>query len=147
MSNSPFWPIDRTLSGATTLGHSGSGSNGNEGVLHIPQSITKAASSDSLVSYPGHSLGESYPSAEMQSVYFTAPINWAKNIWVTVISWDVVVVKDLILTGMTWRFSVVEHMILGEHSNHNRISFRFDLVSLLNGISTFMGYLMPKPTF
>ena len=30
-----------------------------------------------LMSYPGHLLGESYFSAEVQSVYFTAPANWA----------------------------------------------------------------------
>ena len=29
--------MDRALSGATTPGPSGPGSNGNEGVLHIPQ--------------------------------------------------------------------------------------------------------------
>ena len=29
-----------------------------------------------LLSYPGNSLGESYPSAEMQSVYFAAPAEW-----------------------------------------------------------------------
>ena len=52
------WPIDRTLSGATTPGQSGLGSEGNEGVLHIPQ-ISKAGASpsDGLMSYPGHSLG------------------------------------------------------------------------------------------
>ena len=38
MSNSSIWPIDRTLSGATTLGPSGPGRDGNEGVLHILQS-------------------------------------------------------------------------------------------------------------
>ena len=61
--------IDRTLSGATTPGQSGPGSDGNDGVLRIPQSssITRASSSDYLVSYLGHSLGESYPSAEMGS--------------------------------------------------------------------------------
>ena len=49
------------------------GANGNEAVLHIPQgsSITEASPSDCLVSYPGLSLGEYYPSAEMQSVYST----------------------------------------------------------------------------
>ena len=54
-----IWPIDRTLSGATTPGHSGPGSDGNEGVLCIPQSssITETSLSDCLVSYPGHSLG------------------------------------------------------------------------------------------
>ena len=48
------WSIDRTLSGATTLTQSGPGSNGNEGVLHIPQRswITGASPSNCLVSYP-----------------------------------------------------------------------------------------------
>ena len=36
MSNSSFLPIDRTLLGATTPGQSGSGNDGNEGVLYIP---------------------------------------------------------------------------------------------------------------
>ena len=68
MSNNSIWPIDRTLSGATTPGQRGPGSNGNEGLLHIPQSSKIGVSpSDCLVSYSGHSL------AEMQSVYSTAP--------------------------------------------------------------------------
>ena len=62
------------MSGATTLSQYGSGGDGNEGVLCIPQSsdITKASLSDCLGSKAGHSLGESYPSAEMQSVYSEA---------------------------------------------------------------------------
>ena len=70
-----IWPIDRTLSGATTPNQSGPGSDVNEGVLRIAQSssITGTSPSDCLVSYPGHSLGDSYPSAEVQSVYSTAP--------------------------------------------------------------------------
>ena len=53
-------------------------SNGNEGVLHILQISKPGASlSDCLVSYPGHSLEESYSSAETQSVDSTAPANWA----------------------------------------------------------------------
>ena len=53
---SSIWPIDRTLSGATTLGQSGTGSDGNEGALLIPQrsSITEATPSECLVSYPAH---------------------------------------------------------------------------------------------
>ena len=45
--------------GATTPGQSGPGSDGNEGVLRIPQisSIAGTSTSDCLVSYPGHSLG------------------------------------------------------------------------------------------
>ena len=46
-----------TKSGATTPGQSGHGSDGNKGVLHIPQSssIIGASLSDCLVSYQGHS--------------------------------------------------------------------------------------------
>ena len=42
--------------------------------------ITETSPSDCLVSYTGHSLGgeQSYPSAEVQSVYSTAPANWAR---------------------------------------------------------------------
>ena len=75
MQFSSIWPIDRTLSGATTPGQSRPGSNDNEGVFHIPQSssITGASPSDCLVSCPGHLLGESYLTAEMQSMYSSAP--------------------------------------------------------------------------
>ena len=67
------------LSGATTPGQGGPGSNGNKGVLHIPQSssITGTSASDCLVSYPGWG---SYSSAEKQSVYSTALANWARNL-------------------------------------------------------------------
>ena len=80
-----FWPIDRTLLSAATPGHSGLGSNGNEGVLHILQSynITGTSPSDyCLRSYPGCLLGgESYHSAETQSVFSTAPANRAVNLF------------------------------------------------------------------
>ena len=76
---SSIWPIDRILSGATTPNQSGPGSDDNNGVLCIPQSssITGTSPSDCLVSYPGHSLGESYLSAERQSVYSPTPADWA----------------------------------------------------------------------
>ena len=78
MSNTSIRSIDRTLSGVTTPGKSGPGSDVNEEVLHIPQCpcITGASTSDCLRSYPGHLLGKSYPSAEKQSVYSTAPVDW-----------------------------------------------------------------------
>ena len=81
MPNSSIWPIDRTLSGSTALGNSGPGSDGNKGVLHIPQSsnITGASSSDVLESSPGQLLGEFYPSAEMQSVYSIALNDWGRQ--------------------------------------------------------------------
>ena len=77
---SSIWPMDRTLLDVTTPGQSGSGNDGNEGVLCIPQSssITEASLSDCLVSYPRHSLWVgSCPSSEKQSAYFTAPADWA----------------------------------------------------------------------
>ena len=50
MSNSSIWPINRTLSGATTPGQSGPGKNENKGVLGIPLSFRAGASpSDGLV--------------------------------------------------------------------------------------------------
>ena len=39
MQFSSIQPIDRALSGATILGQSGPGSNGNEGVLRIPKAL------------------------------------------------------------------------------------------------------------
>ena len=60
-----IWPIDRTLPSATSMSQSGPGSNGIEGTLCIPQ----ASPSDCLVSYPGHSFGE--------SMYSAVPADWA----------------------------------------------------------------------
>ena len=81
MSNSSICPVDRNLSGATTPGQSEYGSDCNKRVLCISQSssITGTSQLDSLVSYPGYSLGggRSYSSAEMQSVYSKAPADWA----------------------------------------------------------------------
>ena len=75
-----FNPQIGPLSGATTPGQSGPGSDGNKGVIRIPQSSSTAGTSpsDCLVSYPEYSLGGgSYSSAEVQSVYSTAPVDWA----------------------------------------------------------------------
>ena len=100
MSNNSIWPRNKTLSDTTIPDRS----DGNEGVLRIPQSssITGVSPSDCLMSYTGpsllkescpsvamqsvyssvptdsarHSLGESYPSVEMESVYSTSPADW-----------------------------------------------------------------------
>ena len=81
MPNSSIW-LTGLLSGTTTQGQSGPGSDGNEGTIRIPQSlsITEASPSNSLVSYLGHSLvvgRGSYFSAEMQSEYSTAQADWS----------------------------------------------------------------------
>ena len=54
-----IWPIEKTLSSATTPDQSGPWSNGNKGVLRIPQAsnITGTLPLDCLVSYPWNSLG------------------------------------------------------------------------------------------
>ena len=84
MQFSSIWPIDRTQSGATTLGQSGLGSNGKKRVLLISQSssITGTSPSDCFESYPGHSWGRgSYSSTEIPSVYSTAPADWTLLFW------------------------------------------------------------------
>ena len=72
MSNSSIWPIDGPYQVLPL--------HGNEGVHHIPQSysITETVQSDCFVSYAEHSLGKSYPSAEMKSVYFAGPADESK---------------------------------------------------------------------
>ena len=60
------------LSGVTTPSQSKPGSNGNEGALRIPQSSSITGASP-LASYLGHSLGESYSSAEMQCILQSQP--------------------------------------------------------------------------
>ena len=52
MQFSYIWPIDMTLSDATTPDQSELGSNGNEGVLRIPKnsSTTETSPSDCLAS-------------------------------------------------------------------------------------------------
>ena len=87
---SSIWPIDRNQSGATTPGQNGLGSNGNKGVFCVPQttSITGASPSNFFVSYPRHSLVESYTSTEMQSVYSAVPVDWDTTIRILNNRWN-----------------------------------------------------------
>ena len=75
--------MERTLSGATTPGQNGHGSNGNERVLRIPQisSITGTSPLDCLVPYLGLLLvgWGFYLSAEKQPVYSTALADWVRR--------------------------------------------------------------------
>ena len=63
------------------MGQSSPGSDANEEVFRIPQSsnITRTSPSDCWVSYPEHTLGESYPSADKQSVYSAAQTDRASS--------------------------------------------------------------------
>ena len=70
-----FLPIDRTLSGTTTTGQSGPGSDDSEGVLCIPQisSITGISASDCLISYLWHSLwGVFLPCRDSVGVFYSS---------------------------------------------------------------------------
>ena len=71
-----IWPIDRKLFHATTPGQRGPWTDSNKELLRIPQrsSITGNSPLDRLIPYPG----ESYLSAEMQSVYSAAPADWVR---------------------------------------------------------------------
>ena len=77
---SSLWAIGKTLSGASTQGQSGPGRDSNKWMLGIPQSssITEASPLECLMSYPRHSLGETYLFAEMKSAYFTTPTDWIR---------------------------------------------------------------------
>ena len=73
MSRSSIWPIDRTLSSATTPGQSRPRGNCHKKLLHILHSSnTGGLPSDCLVSY----LRYLYPSAEIQMVYSQTLANW-----------------------------------------------------------------------
>ena len=76
MLNISIWPIDRTLTDDIIPGQSGNGSDGNEGVLRIPQSSNRKFNVvfRTLVVMGGRS----YPSAEVQSVYSAAAAAWDK---------------------------------------------------------------------
>ena len=53
-----IWTMHGTITGTNIPSQSGPGSNGNEGLLSIPQSSWAVTSpSDGLMSYSGHSLG------------------------------------------------------------------------------------------
>ena len=77
---SSIWLTDRTLSGATSPGQSGTREQWrDEGVT--PYSLKSprawASLSDGLMLYPGHSLeGGLPPSPEMQSVYCILAVSW-----------------------------------------------------------------------
>ena len=74
MSISSIWSIDRTLSGATTLGQSGPGSDGNElrALLESHYLIVLCHIRDIC-------WVKSYPSAEMQLVYSAVTVEWAMH--------------------------------------------------------------------
>ena len=63
-----IWPIDGILTGTTTLGQNGLGSNGNEGVFHIPLSSRTA-----ICSLEGESYLPSYRNSPKSEQIENAP--------------------------------------------------------------------------
>ena len=83
-----YLTIDRILSGATTPGRNWFGSNRNEEVLHIPQSSTDWSLTIRCFIFMNRALvgvGGCYLTAEMQSVYSTAPAEWVCHLSANVI--------------------------------------------------------------
>ena len=76
---SSTWPIDRTLSGATTLGQSEPGSDGIKGSTQHSQKLQHYWSLTIKLLSVIHLFGLSYSSAEVQSVYSKAPADWARK--------------------------------------------------------------------
>ena len=72
MSNISIWLIDRTLLDATIWGQSGLGSNGNEGVLHIPQSSKARASSSDCLNVIFRTLVGGIFSRDAVSVFYSS---------------------------------------------------------------------------
>ena len=104
----------RPISGPTTLGQSGPGTDGNEGVLRIPQSssITEASTSDCLESYRRTVVGRAFPSALMQLEYSTAPGDWAKYTSSVFLFLFLIIIRFGNLAGISWDVSFLS---LGFH--------------------------------
>ena len=75
-SKSFNWLIDKTLTNTTLVGSEWTLEKWQKEILRIRQSSRAGAS----LSYPGHSfVVKSYPPAEMQLVYATAPVVWTEE--------------------------------------------------------------------
>ena len=74
-------PIDRTLSGATSPGRVDLGAMAMKSASHSPKLQHYLNLPIRLFSVISRTIvvGGSYPSAEVRSVYSTAPADWAKN--------------------------------------------------------------------
>ena len=122
--------------GTTTPSQSGPGSNGNEGVLRIPQSlsITGTSPSDCLVSYPRHTWGEesSYPSAEVQLVHSTAPAGWAKERCL-MRGFNIGMIENYVLSGL---FSVIYFLACGHVFSSQLFTSHFSFQLYTLGVSS-----------
>ena len=121
--NRSIWPIDGTLTGITTLGQSGPGSNGNEGVLKAwivkwEQSNHIDLIKDSIWNFQKTNNNNRH----------LEKAGWQN-------SWNVMIITTKIrITVHHWKISLMNFFFFLSY-------LWFSLVSLVNGISTFMGFI------
>ena len=127
MSNSSIWPIDRTLSGATTLSQSGPESADDEEVLYIPQSpsIIGTSPSDYSMVYPEYSLGALTFRDEVSVFYSPSRLGWKQ-----VGSFSLFLFQYCSQSGL-W-LSLQSEILIGW------------LIGWVYGISNFIDYSMPN---
>ena len=95
--------------GTTTFGQSGPKSNGNEGVLHMPQDSRTEASPLEQFSFISTTViwwVGSYLSVEMQLIYFTDPVNRAHNKQTVII---IIIITNILIRSINY---VNAHTIL-----------------------------------
>ena len=134
---SSIWPIERTLSGAITQGPEWTWEQWQwRGTPHSPKLQQYWDLTIWLFSVISRTLIEewgSYLSPEMQLVHYTAPAEWATR---TLVGGVLPFCRDAVgaLYSPSWLSCSALYSIYKYHG----------LVSLFNGISIFVGYLMPK---
>ena len=116
-----IWRIDWPQSDATTQGQSGPESDGNEGVLRVPQSSsnTRTSSSDCLESYPVHSLGESLPLCRYAVGVFYSPSRLGK--------WQIV------LTFLLWKHSDLVMITIEQRWLSGKLKFWLIALTFIQG--------------
>ena len=144
MSYSSIWPTDRILSGAITSGQSRSGSDGSEvGTLHSPKIQHYWSLTIRLFSVISRTLvGESYPSAEMQSVCSTAPADLAYNALNDIVNVQNSSKRSLLL-WRRWLQINETHIILLDAKREKTFNF-FYLLLLQLFVSTTNDQLLPS---
>ena len=159
-----YWIIDGTLTGTTNPGQSGAGINCNEGFLPPPQSSrTVALSSGGVKSL----CLDSRMKKSTRKKGLGRRRKWRRRKWrrkrrrrrrkrwrrrrkglkqkEKIHSNQICNIAQTLATDL-WSIKSINHNGSDRYLKKKREMIWFGLVSLFNGISTFVGYLMPKPS-